>query len=78
MLYDGYKMKPTDAQEELEEVQTDLRKREDEVSGPFWLYPVYTGSDICYVDPKELNSLVQVVSLVPVLFYSLWLLYCFC
>lgn len=32
MLYDGYKMKPTDAQEELEEVQSDLRKREDEVS----------------------------------------------
>ncbi|XP_034664301.1 transmembrane protein 165 isoform X2 [Drosophila subobscura] len=31
MLYDGYKMKPTDAQEELEEVQTDLRKREDEL-----------------------------------------------
>lgn len=32
MLYDAYKMKPTDAQEELEEVQSDLRKREDEVS----------------------------------------------
>ncbi|KAI8046414.1 hypothetical protein M5D96_002618 [Drosophila gunungcola] len=31
MLYDGYKMKPTDAQEELEEVQSDLRKREDEM-----------------------------------------------
>ncbi|KAL7729081.1 hypothetical protein ACLKA6_019906 [Drosophila palustris] len=31
MLYDGYKMKPTDAQEELEEVQSDLRKREDEL-----------------------------------------------
>lgn len=32
MLYDGYKMKASDAQEELEEVQSDLRKREDEVS----------------------------------------------
>ncbi|KAH8359160.1 hypothetical protein KR093_004875 [Drosophila rubida] len=31
MLYDGYKMKPTDAQEELEEVQSTLRKREDEL-----------------------------------------------
>ncbi|KRF78943.1 putative divalent cation/proton antiporter TMEM165 isoform X2 [Drosophila virilis] len=31
MLYDAYKMKPTDAQEELEEVQSDLRKREDEL-----------------------------------------------
>ncbi|XP_034484601.1 uncharacterized protein LOC117789644 isoform X1 [Drosophila innubila] len=31
MLYDGYKMKPTDAQEELEEVQSELRKREDEL-----------------------------------------------
>ncbi|XP_030376568.1 transmembrane protein 165 isoform X2 [Scaptodrosophila lebanonensis] len=31
MLYEGFKMKPTDAQEELEEVQTDLRKREDEL-----------------------------------------------
>ncbi|XP_037956551.1 myb-like protein I isoform X1 [Teleopsis dalmanni] len=31
MIYDGYKMKPGDAQEELEEVQSDLRKREDEL-----------------------------------------------
>jgi len=38
MLYDGYKMKPTDAQEELEEVQTDLRKREDEVSRLRWMH----------------------------------------
>ncbi|XP_071643762.1 putative divalent cation/proton antiporter TMEM165 [Temnothorax americanus] len=30
MLRDGYYMSPTEAQEELEEVQTDLRKREDE------------------------------------------------
>nr|KAF7438196.1 hypothetical protein H0235_000587 [Vespula pensylvanica] len=30
MLRDGYYMSPTGAQEELEEVQTDLRKREDE------------------------------------------------
>lgn len=32
MIYEGYFMKATDAQEELEEVQSDLRKREDEVS----------------------------------------------
>lgn len=32
MIYEGYFMKPSDAQEELEEVQSDLRKREDEVS----------------------------------------------
>ena len=31
MLKDGYYMSPTDAQEELEEVQSDLKKREDEV-----------------------------------------------
>lgn len=31
MLRDGYYMSPTDAQEELEEVQSDLKKREDEV-----------------------------------------------
>lgn len=31
MLRDGYYMSPTEAQEELEEVQSDLRKREDEV-----------------------------------------------
>lgn len=30
MLKEGYSMKPTDAQEEMEEVQMDLRKREDE------------------------------------------------
>ncbi|KMR03597.1 putative transmembrane protein 165 [Lasius niger] len=30
MLRDGYYMSPTEAQEELEEVQTDLRKRDDE------------------------------------------------
>ncbi|XP_073824928.1 uncharacterized protein isoform X1 [Musca autumnalis] len=30
MIYEGYFMKDTDAQEELEEVQADLRKREDE------------------------------------------------
>lgn len=31
MLNDGYRMSPTDAQEELEEVQLDLKKREDEL-----------------------------------------------
>lgn len=31
MLRDGYYMSPNDAQEELEEVQSDLKKREDEV-----------------------------------------------
>lgn len=32
MLRDGYYMSPNDAQEELEEVQSDLKKREDEVN----------------------------------------------
>lgn len=32
MLKEGYSMSPTDAQEELEEVQSDLRKKEEEVS----------------------------------------------
>jgi Ca2+/H+ antiporter, TMEM165/GDT1 family len=32
MLKDGYYMKDEEAQEELEEVQSDLKKREDEVS----------------------------------------------
>lgn len=31
MIRDGYYMSATDAQEELEEVQADLKKREDEV-----------------------------------------------
>lgn len=31
MLRDGYYMSPSDSQEELEEVQSDLKKREDEV-----------------------------------------------
>lgn len=31
MLKDGYYMSPNEGQEELEEVQSDLRKREDEV-----------------------------------------------
>lgn len=31
MLHDGWRMSPTDAQEELEEVQMDLKKREDEL-----------------------------------------------
>ena len=32
MLRDGYYMSPNEGQEELEEVQSDLRKREDEAS----------------------------------------------
>lgn len=32
MLRDGYYMSPNEGQEELEEVQSDLRKREDEVT----------------------------------------------
>lgn len=32
MLRDGFYMSPNEGQEELEEVQSDLRKREDEVS----------------------------------------------
>lgn len=31
MLYEGYHMSSTEAQEEIEEVQSDLRKRDDEV-----------------------------------------------
>lgn len=31
MLYDGCRMSPDDAQEEFDEVQSDLKKREDEV-----------------------------------------------
>jgi putative Ca2+/H+ antiporter (TMEM165/GDT1 family) len=31
MLKEGYYMSPNEAQEEFEEVQSDLRKREDEV-----------------------------------------------
>lgn len=34
MLYEGYHMSPNEAQEEIEEVQSDLRKREDEVNRP--------------------------------------------
>lgn len=33
MLKEGYYMSPNEGQEEFEEVQSDLRKREDEVSG---------------------------------------------
>lgn len=32
MLRDGYYMSPNDGQEEFEEVQSDLKKREDEVN----------------------------------------------
>ena len=32
MLHEGWKMSATDAAEEMEEVQHDIRKREDEVS----------------------------------------------
>lgn len=35
MLKEGYYMSPNEAQEEFEEVQLDLRKREDEVSIAF-------------------------------------------
>ncbi|KAJ6638952.1 Transmembrane protein [Pseudolycoriella hygida] len=38
MLKDGYYMSPTDAQEELEEVQSDLKKREDEFEKETTLY----------------------------------------
>ena len=31
MLYEGYYMSPNEGQEEFEEVQSDLRKKEDEV-----------------------------------------------
>lgn len=50
MLFDGYKMKPTDAQEELEEVQSDLRKREDEVSHtPLFCYTFYLNTPLAVV-----------------------------
>lgn len=32
MLREGWKMKPDEGQEEMEEVQLDLRRRDDEVS----------------------------------------------
>ena len=32
MLYEGYNMKPGEGQEELEEVQADLRKKDEEVN----------------------------------------------
>lgn len=32
MLREGWKMKPEEAQEEFEEVQMDLRRRDDDVS----------------------------------------------
>lgn len=32
MLREGWKMKPDEGQEEMEEVQLDLRRREEEVS----------------------------------------------
>jgi putative Ca2+/H+ antiporter (TMEM165/GDT1 family) len=35
MLKEGYSMSPNEAQEEFEEVQLDLRKKEDEVSIAF-------------------------------------------
>lgn len=35
MLRDGYYMSPNEGKEELEEVQSDLRKREDEVQFAF-------------------------------------------
>lgn len=34
MLFEGYKMTASDAHEEMEEVQHDIRKREEEVSLP--------------------------------------------
>lgn len=33
MLYEGYKMDPNEGQEEYEEVQAELKKKEEEVSG---------------------------------------------
>lgn len=36
MLKEGYYMSPNEGQEELEEVQLDIRKREDEVGGCFF------------------------------------------
>uniref|UniRef100_A0A182MAI1 GDT1 family protein n=1 Tax=Anopheles culicifacies TaxID=139723 RepID=A0A182MAI1_9DIPT len=70
MLYDGYHMSATGAAEELEEVQSDLRKREDEVcpshSMPLVCRP--TGFIVgfvfgCFV----LNSGGKIVQLIPLL-----------
>lgn len=36
MLYEGYHMSPNEAQEGMDEVQSDLRKREDEVNRPIF------------------------------------------
>uniref|UniRef100_A0A1B0FBS4 GDT1 family protein n=1 Tax=Glossina morsitans morsitans TaxID=37546 RepID=A0A1B0FBS4_GLOMM len=48
MIYEGYFMKNTDTQDELEEVQSDLRKREDEVSPvTFLVYPSYVTATRC-------------------------------
>jgi hypothetical protein len=41
MLRDGYYMSPNEGQEELEEVQSDLRKREDEVKRMKYFNPFY-------------------------------------
>lgn len=41
MLHEGWYMNATDAAEEMEEVQHDIRKREDEVS--VWSWPMFDG-----------------------------------
>jgi putative Ca2+/H+ antiporter (TMEM165/GDT1 family) len=46
MLKDGYYMSPNEAQEEFEEVQLDLRKREDEVFISFMQQPMQD-ANIC-------------------------------
>uniref|UniRef100_A0A1B0C1V8 GDT1 family protein n=1 Tax=Glossina palpalis gambiensis TaxID=67801 RepID=A0A1B0C1V8_9MUSC len=50
MIYEGYFMKNTDTQDELEEVQSDLRKREDEKKTEVTelsVYPSYVTATCC-------------------------------
>lgn len=53
MLRDGYYMSPNDAQEELEEVQSDLKKREDEVTS-------YAGPTLTNIYFIRFNSNIDV------------------
>lgn len=52
---DGYKMSPNDAQEELEEVQSDLKKREDEVGCSLFCRNTYDFISCFKTDEKHFN-----------------------
>lgn len=50
MLYDGYHMSPNDSQEEFDEVQSDLKKREDEVRAHYRLLGcIYNIASLAFV-----------------------------